>query len=200
MSDPFAAAAAAEAARQAAAQSNAQPAQSDSIDEDEGSSSIFGGEKLPSIFNKFVMPNTERSGIITKLPVDKQSRDVDGKPKFWDDNAPEGKQVVTYNTGNPLNDTVFVLQTEYRFTEQEIADQRLDRMDVQDDKGIRGIYASGDLKKAIQRAIREAGIRRSNQRDLIGMRLTVNRGTKVPIPGTQKTRWTGATARLEKVS
>lgn len=196
MTDAFAAAAAAEQARLAAAQ----PVQSSVVDEDEGSSSIFGGEKLPSIFNKFVMPNTERSGIITKLPVDKQSRDVDGKPKFWDDNAPEGKQVVTYNTGKPLNDTVFVLQTEYRFTEQEIADQNLDRMDVQDDKGIRGIYASGQLKAAIAKAIREAGIKRSNQRDLIGMRLTVNRGTKVPIPGTQKTRWTGATAKLERVS
>lgn len=196
MTDAFAAAAAAEQARLAAAQ----PVQSSVVDEDEGSSSIFGGEKLPSIFNKFVMPNTERSGIITKLPVDKQSRDVDGKPKFWDDNAPEGKQVVTYNTGKPLNDTVFVLQTDYRFTEQEIADKNLDRMDVQDDKGLRGIYASGQLKAAIAKAIREAGIKRSNQRDLIGMRLTVNRGTKVPIPGTQKTRWTGATAKLERVS
>lgn len=196
MTDAFAAAYAAEQARLAAAQ----PVQSSVVDEDEGSSSIFGGEKLPSIFNKFVMPNTERSGIITKLPVDKQSRDVDGKPKFWDDNAPEGKQVVTYNTGKPLNDTVFVLQTDYRFTEQEIADKNLDRMDVQDDKGLRGIYASGQLKAAIAKAIREAGIKRSNQRDLIGMRLTVNRGTKVPIPGTQKTRWTGATAKLERVS
>jgi hypothetical protein len=136
-----------------------------------------------------------RTGIIMKPPVDRQSRDVDNNPKFWDDVA---KKVVTHDTGRPLNDTVIVLQTEYRYTAQEIADRGLDDLDVQDDKGVRGVFASGDLKKAIMKAIREARVR--TEKEMVGMRLTLDRGKKVPIAGTNKTQWTGATAKLERVS
>jgi hypothetical protein len=182
-----AAAKAAEAAR--AAQANAPL-----VDEDDtGDSGLFGGEKLPGLFNKFITPGTQRTGIIVKKPTQRQARDIEGKPKYWDEDE---QKVTTVNTGRPLKDSVIVLQTEYRYTEQEIADRNIDPLDVEEDKGLRGIFASGDLKAAIMRAIRVAKVR--SEAEMVGMRLTVDRGRKVPIPGTQKTRWEGATATLTR--
>lgn len=193
MTDAFndAAAKAAEAAR--AAQANSNP-NAPLVDEDDtGSSGLFGGEKLPGLFNKFVLPGTKRTGIIAKPPTQRQARDVDGKLKFWDED--EGK-VTSVNTGRKLMDSVIVLQTDYRYTPEEIADRNIDPLDVEDDKGMRGIFASGDLKSAIMRAIRVAKVR--SESEMVGMRLTVDRGKKVPIPGTQKTRWEGASATLTR--
>ena len=186
--------AAAQAAQAAQASSASAAGNGSSVmDDEDGQSSLFGGEKLPGLFHKFVPGSEERTGIITKPPRDVQSRGVDGKPKFWDN---EKREVVTYDTGRKLNDTVIVLQTEYRFTPQEVEDRNIDPMDVEDDKGIRGIFASGDLKDAIKKAIKAARVR--TETEMVGMRLTVTRGKKVDI-GNGKTKWTGATARLERV-
>lgn len=180
--------------RTAAAPTSGAPQGSSLMDEDgNGGSSLFGGEKLYSLFNKFVPGSEERTGIITKPPVDRQSTDVAGKPKFWDN---EKREVVAYDTGRPLKDTVIVLQTEYRLTPQEIEDRSIDAADVEDDNGVRGIFASGDLKAAIIKAIKVARVR--TEAEMVGMRLTVTRGKKVDI-GNGKTKWTGATARLERV-
>ena len=189
MTDAFAAAAAAQAA--AAAETSSTPL----VDEEDGGSSLFGGEKLPGLFNKFVPAGVARTGIIAKAPKDRQSRDIDGNPKFWDE---ANKKVTITDTGRPLNDTVIVLDTEYRFTPEEIEARAIDPMDVEDDKGRRGLFASGDMKKAIMKAIREARVRRESE--MVGMRLTVIRGRKVPIPGTNKEKWTDFTAKLERVS
>ena len=184
---------AAEAARTATQPSP--PAGSGLVDEDDtGDSGLFGGEKLPGLFNKFVMPGEWREGIIMKPPTRRQGRDVDGKPKFWD---PETEKVVNTKSHpdvRPLYDSVIVLKTEYRFTPQDIADREIDPIDVEEDQGVRGIFASGDLKKAIMQAIKRARVR--NEAEMVGMKLRVNRGKKVPIPGTQKTRWEGAEAEL----
>ena len=188
--------AAAQKAAQAAQQNTAAPAsQGSSLMDDDGNggSSLFGGEKLYSLFNKFVPGSEERTGIITKPPVDRQSTGVDGKPKFWDN---EARKVTDVDTGRPLKDTVIVLQTEYRLTPQEIEDRNIDAVDVEDDKGIRGIFASGDLKAAIIKAIKQARVR--TEAEMVGMRLTVTRGKKMDI-GAGKTKWTGATAKLERV-
>ena len=196
MSNAFAdaAAKAAQQAQAATAGNTSQGSSSSLTDEDgNGGSSLFGGEKLYSLFNKFVPGSEERTGIITKPPVDRQSTGVDGFPKFWD---PDTKTVVTHDTGRPLKDTVIVLQTEYRLTPQEIEDRNIDPVDVEDDNGIRGIFASGDLKDAIKKAIRQARVR--TEKEMVGMRLTVTRGKKVDI-GNGKTKWTGATAKLERV-
>src|SRR6188508_948322 len=138
--------AAQQAAQQASntAPTSGAPAGGSSLVDDDGNggSSLFGGEKLSSLFNKFVPGSEERTGIITKPPRDVQSRDDEGKPKFWD--AEEGK-VTQVNTGRPLYDTLIVVQTEYRYTPQEIEDRNIDPLDVEDDKGLRGIWASGDL-------------------------------------------------------
>jgi hypothetical protein len=198
MSEPNAFAQAAQRAAEAARSATSESAQSNGgglVDEDDtGNSGLFGGEKLPGLFNRFVMPGVWREGIIMKPPTQRQGRDVDGKPKFWD---PETEKVVTSKTHpdvRPLYDSVIVLKTEYRFTEQEIADRDIDPVDVEEDEGVRGIFASGDLKKAIMRAIKKARVH--SEKEMVGMKLRVNRGKKVPIPGTQKTRWEGAEAEL----
>lgn len=162
-------------------------------DSEDGQSSLFGGEKLPSLFNKFVMPGQERTGVITKPPRDVHSRNLNGEPKFWD---AETKSVVTHDTGRPLKDTVVVLQTDYRFTEQEIADRGIDPVDVEDDNGVRGVFLNGDLKKAVMAEIKRNRIRRESE--MVGMRLTLNRGRKEKIPGTNKDKWVGGTAKLER--
>lgn len=188
MSDAFSRAAASAQATQSTA-----PEGSGMTDSEDGQSSLFGGEKLPSLFNRFVMPGESRTGIITKPPADRHDRDVAGDPKFWD---PVTKKVTNVDTGRPLKATVIVLQTEYRFTPQEIADRGIDPMDVEDDKGVRGIFASGEMKAAITKACRVARVRRESE--MVGMRLTVTRGKKVPIEGN-KTKWTDITAVLERV-
>lgn len=193
MSDAFSRAAA-QATQAIAAENQAVRDQSsDLTDSEDGQSSLFGGEKLPGLFHKFVMPGESRTGIIAKAPVDRQSRNIEGDPKFWD---PDTKKVVTHDTGRPMKDTVIVLQTEYRFTPQEIADRNIDPLDVEDDKGVRGIFASGEMKAAIVKAVRAARVR--SETEMVGMRLTVTRGKKVPIEGN-KTKWTDITAVLERV-
>jgi len=193
MTDPFAAAAA--AATAAATQPTSPAPAQGLIDQNEdGGSSLFGGEKLPGLFNKFTMPGEWRTGIITKPPVDRQSRDMAGNLKYWD---PDKNEPTTVNTGRPLNDTVIVLQTEYRYTPQEIADRNLDPIDVEDDKGIRGIFASGDEKKAIIKAVRESRLRKESE--MVGWRLSGRRMKKEPIPGTGFSKWTGWEYKLERV-
>jgi hypothetical protein len=187
---------AAEQARQAS-QGNTAPAAGNgsSLMEDDGNggSSLFGGEKLFSLFNITIPGSAERTGIITKPPRDKHSTNRAGERKYWDADA---KKVVTFDTGRPFMDTVIVLQTEYRLTPAEVEALGVDPLDVEDDKGMRGIFASGDLKDAIKKAIKQARVR--TESEMVGMRLTVSRGKKVDIPGG-KTKWTGATAKLERV-
>lgn len=143
--------------------------------------SLFGGEKLPSLFNKTHGVGSELSGIITKAPEDRQSRFYKaggaGALKFW---APQGStkpvtdQPETNGKPNrPCMDTVFVLATDYRMTPAELAKREMD-----DDDGSRGVFASGAQLKAIRDAIRKSGARSRQQ--LVGARLTLTRtGQKV---------------------
>lgn len=191
MSDAFSRAAASAQATQTAGTSA--PEGTGMTDSEDGQSSLFGGEKLPSLFHKFVMPGESRTGIIAKPPVDRHDRDINGDPKFWD---PQAKKVTNVDTGRPMKATVIVLQTDYRYTPQEIADRNIDPLDVEDDKGIRGIFASGEMKAAIMKAVKVARVRRESE--MVGMRLTVTRGRKVKIEGN-KDKWTDIVAVLERV-
>ena len=117
--------------------------------------SLFGGEKLPSLFDKTHGDGTSRTGIITKVPEDRQSRFYKaggkGALKYW---GPAGKptdQPVDKNgkENKPCMDTVFVLSTEYRLNEHELADKEMD-----EDSGNRGVFASGAMKTAVVRVFR----------------------------------------------
>jgi len=162
-------------------------------DEGDGGSSLFGGEKLPGLFHKFVMAGEWREGIITKPPRDVQSRDMAGKPKFWDEAA---SKPTTENTGKPLNDTLIVVQTQYMFTEQEISDRDIDPLDVEDFKGVRGMWLNGEAKQAFIKAIRKARVR--TESELVGYKVRGRRGKKVPVPGTTFQKWTDWEFELTK--
>jgi hypothetical protein len=176
MTQPSAFQRAAAQAAQSAAPTSPAPAGGSSLMDDDGNggSSLFGGESLSSLFNKFVVTGEKRTGIIVEPPRDKQSYDIAGKPKFWDNDA---RKVVNHDTGRPLMDTLIILDTEYRFTPQEIGDRNIDPLDVEEDKGRRGLFASGDMKAAIKKAIKAARVR--TEKEMVGMRLTIWRTGKV---------------------
>lgn len=138
--------------------------------------SLFGGEKLPSLFDKTHGVGTTRAGIITKAPEDRQSRFYkaggQGALKFWgSDGKPTDQPMGPLGANKPCMDTVFVVQTEYRLNESELADKEMD-----EDTGARGVFASGSLKAAIRDANKAAGAKKRS--DLVGARLTLTRTGK----------------------
>lgn len=157
---------------------------------------LFGGEKLISLFDKTIGIGVERTGVITKTPEDRQSRFYkatgQGALKFW---VPKGAtwadgkvltdRAVDPTTGkanNPANDTIFVLQTDYRLTAAELAERQMD-----EDEGLRGFFASGASLAAVKTAIRDARIFSRDQ--LVGMRLTAVRTGKKPAGDFEAWTW-----------
>jgi hypothetical protein len=143
---------------------------------DEQYDSLFGGEKLPSLFDKTHDVGTTRTGIILKAPEDRQSRFYKaqgmGDLKFWGaDGKPTKEATGPTGPNRPCMDTVFVLKTEYRLTEAQLASKEMD-----DDNGNRGVFASGNLKRAIKEAIKKSGAKKRT--DLVGARLTLTRTDK----------------------
>lgn len=94
---------------------------------------LMGGGGAPSA--KFSAIGTSYSGRITEQPTVEQQRDfTTGNPKFWDD-------------GNPMMQLVVTIQTDQRDPS------------VEDDSGKRRLYVKGQLKSAVQDAVRAAGAR-----------------------------------------
>ena len=160
----------------------------DVSDETQEYDSLFGGDKLPSLFNKTHGVGTERAGIITKPPVDRQSRFFKegglGALKFFDaEGKPTDKSVGPDGKPNSkAMDTMFVLQTDYRLNQAE-----LDEYDMDEDSGLRGVFASADMKRAIREAIKKSGAKKRT--DLVGARLTINRAGKVPKGDYKGWKW-----------
>lgn len=158
---------------------------------DEEFDALFGGEKLPSLFNKTHGVGTERSGIITKAPEDRQSRFFKeggvGPLKFWglDGKPTEDAVGLGGKPNRPVMDTVFVLDTEYRMSEAELAEAGMD-----EDNGQRGVFAGGDLLKAIKSALKESGARK--RADLVGARLTLKRAGKATKGNFKAWVWTAS--------
>lgn len=140
--------------------------------------SLFGGEKLPALFDKTHDVGTTRSGVITEEPKPRHSRfyaaDGAGALKYWgDDNKPtKESRDQDGKPRKPVMDEVFVLQTEYRLTPQQLA-----KRDMDEDSGLRGVFAGGDDLRAIKKAIRKAKVK--NRRALVGMTLTLTRTGQV---------------------
>jgi len=160
---------------------------SDDIIENEYDS-LFGGDKLPSLFNKTHGTGTWRKGIIMKPPVDRQSRFFKeggtGALKFFDaEGKPTEKSIGAGGVPNgKAIDTTFVLQTEYRMTEAE-----LEEADMDEDTGLRGVFASADLKKAIRDAIKRAKLK--NRTELVGSLLEIGRVGKVQKGDYKGWKW-----------
>src|SRR5690606_40400870 len=89
------------------------------------------GESVPSA--KFPAIGATVSGTICEPPVVQQQRDyTTGELKFWSD-------------GNPMMQLVVTLQTGERDP------------GIVDDDGRRRVYVRGQLKRAVQRAVKTAG-------------------------------------------
>ncbi|MFB7219374.1 hypothetical protein [Streptomyces sp. NPDC056227] len=91
---------------------------------------LMGGGGAPSA--SFPTPGTKIGGTITEQPTVQQQRDLDGKPKFWDD-------------GNPQMQLVVTIQTEQRDPS------------IEDDDGRRRLFVKGQMKNAVADAVRAAG-------------------------------------------
>lgn len=150
--------------------------------------SLFGGEKLPSLFDKTHDVGTTRAGIITKAPEDRQSRFYkaggQGALKFWgaDGKPTEKATSATGQPNKPCMDTVFVLATEYRLTEAQLEQREMD-----EDNGNRGVFASGNMKAAIRAAIKAVGAKKRT--DLVGARLTLTRSGKTIKGDYEAWKW-----------
>lgn len=174
------------AAAQAAAQQtqNTNPAQDRLIEpEDQQRGGIearlFGGEKLPSLFNKTHGLNDKVTGIIKDEPFEIQSRTFSqsgaGEPRFWgQDNKPCTDPVdkATGKPNRPIMDMVVPLDTDYRMPAEELAKRQMDS-----DDGSRGLYLSSEDLKAFKAALRKARI--TSLAGLVGKRVTMWRsGTR----------------------
>lgn len=94
---------------------------------------LMGGGGAPSA--KFPAIGTSFTGRITEQPTVEQQKDfTTGNPKFWDD-------------GNPAMQLVVTIQTEQRDPA------------VENDDGKRRLYVKGQLKTAVQEAVRNSGAR-----------------------------------------
>jgi hypothetical protein len=154
--------------------------------------SLFGGEKLPSLFDKTHDVGTTRAGIILKAPEDRQSRFYkaggQGALKYWGaDGKPTDQPMGLGGPNKPCMDTVFVLATEYRLNEAQLEQREMD-----EDNGNRGVFASGAMKAAIRSAIKEAGAKKRT--DLVGARLTLTRTGKTIKGDFEAWKWA---AKLE---
>lgn len=141
---------------------------------DGGYDSLFGGEKLISLFDKTIGVGEERSGVILKAPETRQSRFYSatggGALKFWGEDGKPTKETrgADGKALRPCNDEVFVLQTNYTASKHD-----LQKRDMDEDNGQRGVFASGAQLRAIKDAIRKAKVK--NRDALVGMTLTLVR-------------------------
>lgn len=182
--DPWAAA----QASTATATQDAPQSSSDLYPSQGEESQLFsGGSVAPSLFNKLHPLGTERTGIITKAPYDRQKVDYTSKrPLFWDEQERKPyDQPVNRVTGKPnraVMDTFLELSTDYTMDAAEAAAVGREAPY----EGNERVFVAGgrDLKK-LRAAIEDAnkrGIRITSGADMVGKRLRVKRVGQIPNP------------------
>lgn len=166
----------------------------DDFTDGDGFDSLFGGGALPSLFDKTHGIGDVRWGIITEPPKPKHSRffaaDGRGALKYWGENNKPVKE-TRGSDGKPLRpveDEVFVLQTKYTLSAAQMA-----KKDMDEDPGLRGVFAGGNDLRAIRSAIKKARVR--NRQALVGMKLTMVRTGNVTVGDFEAWTWD---AKLEK--
>lgn len=182
------------------AATNGGSGESQIVPEQDQESQLFKGRgpSYPSLFNKTHQKlGTMRTGIITKV-TDVHSReystDGPGALKYWEDSTKGQKgskpvtdavSKVTGQRNEPVMDTHFELDTEYRITAEECEAVGRKPEYVQEDNGKRvfaaGGYDLGVVREALTEAAPKLGLTKT--KDLIGKRLTVTRAGKKPNPG-----------------
>jgi hypothetical protein len=163
--------------------------------EDQESQLFSNTVASPSVFNKTHGIGTERTGIITKKPYDRQDVDFNTKsPKFFLQ-TPElrdgklrkvGSTPVDAATGKPnqpVMSTFLELDTEYVMDAAEAAAVGRETPYEGTD---RVFVAGGADLKVLKKAIEEAGqrgIRITKGADLVGLRFTAKRTGQTPNAG-----------------
>lgn len=180
-------------------QAPAQPAQqgnlADAYVPESAKSQLFDGRvRRLSLFNKLHTLGSERSGIITAAPEDKQDKDNETQAlKYWPTTRVDGSAKPVFDpidraTGQPnrpVMSTHVEVDTDYRVTRDEwgVIGRSMDDFREGEDDGARVFVASGDslnaMKKAMQAANRN-GIKIAGPEDLIGLRLTAKRAGQKP--------------------
>ncbi len=157
----------------------------------------------PSIINKTHKVGTKRTGIIAEKPYDRQSTNVAGKPKFWQDGSNKPVlDAVNPLTGQPnrkVMDTILVLDTDYVM---DAAEARAINRDAPFEGGRRSYTAGGEklkLLKAAMKAFNESpaankGKPISSGADMVGLRFTVERVGEKPNPNG------GESIKIEELS
>lgn len=185
-----------------------------------GSTALFANAGLaPSLFNKTHFVGTERVGIITKAPYERQSLDFNSRqPKYWSLSrvgGERGDRAVTTDSidkptgkpNRPVMDTLIDLDTEYRMTEQEIqavgGNRDVSFASQDDGKRVYAVSAK-DALDSFRKAIAEfnadpanAGHTLKSEADMVGLRLRVKRTGQKPNAGGNPS-WLVAT-KLERV-
>lgn len=157
-----------------------------------GSLLFSQGGVAPSLFNKTHFLGTERTGIITKAPYDRQDQDFSAKVlKYWSTSKVDGKATTTDpvdgptgQPNRPVMSTHIELSTDYRMDVAECAAVGRDVAFAGQDDGSRVFVVTGKqgfeaFRKAIGQAI-ASGIPIARDEDLIGLRLMVKRVGQTP--------------------
>ncbi len=180
-SDPWAAA---QAAMNGGAQAPA--GESQVVPEAEQESQLFsGGAVAPVLANKTHRIGSERTGVITKAPYDKQKVDFNTKkPLFWSDSESKPKPIDKGgNPKRPVMDTFVELMTDYVMDATEASETG---REAPYEGGERVFVASGATLKTFRKAIEAAnqnGVSIKRGADLVGKRLTYRRTGQKPNPG-----------------
>jgi hypothetical protein len=178
--DPWAAAQAGMNAQQSAGESQVVP-------EEEQESQLFsGGAKAPYLANRTHRIGSERTGIITKAPYDKQKVDFNTKkPLFWSDS--ENKPKPIDDGGNPqrkVMDTFIEVMTEYVMDANEASETgREAPYEGGERVFVAGSHTLKTLRKAIETYNNSGQGKIGRGKDLVGKRLTYRRTGQKPNPG-----------------
>ncbi len=144
----------------------------------EGADPLFsGGQSLPSLFTKEHDAGAVRTGVISKVPYDRQSRfldeDENGRPiagdlKWWGEDNKPSKDAAGPNGAarQPVMDTIVPLTTSYAGEKGP------------EDGGERAWYVGGaPAMNALKAAIAE--LKLTSREQMVGLTITIERLPKI---------------------
>lgn len=187
-SDPWAAA---QASLNGGGESASQ-GESQVVPDEEQESQLFGGGSVaPSLANKTHRIGSERTGIITRAPYDRQKVDYNTKkPLFWPKAESSEKGPIPLDKGGdpkrPVMDTFFEVMTDYVMDASEATETGRSEPH---EGGERVFVAGGHTLKTTRKAMETYNTtalpsqKIAKGADLIGKRLTYRRVGQKPNPG-----------------
>lgn len=185
MTDPWAAASAAQQGNAAPAGSSVMPEQAAQNGSGLGGGALFGGggKRIPSLFNASHGKGTQRGGVIVDIKdVHSRTHSREGSQlRYWENTTRNQKGIspvtdavsrVNGQANDPVMDVHIILDTEYRMSENECKVIGRDPATIAEDDGQR-VYVVNDQRgfaEAINTFNKDGGNVTSPQ-GLIGLRL-----------------------------